>query len=169
MNHSAQLNAFSSVPLLAVLRQLLHASVKSLIQGQGFFCTAGTAALPFSPVYTVVPFPDTKAVNCEADCLIPSTAELKEGGYSFVGIATRYGLDGPGIESYRFQWSSGLRRGSAADRLLGLRVRVPPGAWLFVLCCRVRIKGASRDNQNKEVQIKNEERTKEIPVGAKLK
>jgi hypothetical protein len=26
-----------------------------------------------------------------------------------------------------------LRRGSAADRLLGLRVRIPPGAWMFVL------------------------------------
>jgi hypothetical protein len=29
---------------------------------------------------------------------------------------------------------SGLRRGSTADRLLGSRVRIPPGAWLFVLC-----------------------------------
>ena len=29
------------------------------------------------------------------------------------------------------QWTSGLRRGSAADRLL---VRMPPWAWIFVLC-----------------------------------
>ena len=28
----------------------------------------------------------------------------------------------------------GLRRGSAADCLLGLRVRIPPGAWMFVSC-----------------------------------
>jgi hypothetical protein len=28
---------------------------------------------------------------------------------------------------------SGLRQGSAADRLLGLGVRIPPGAWMFVL------------------------------------
>ena len=34
----------------------------------------------------------------------------------------------------RFQWPSGLRRGSAAACLLGLRVRIPPGAWMFVCC-----------------------------------
>jgi len=28
----------------------------------------------------------------------------------------------------------GLRRGSAADRLLGLWVRIPPGAWISVCC-----------------------------------
>jgi hypothetical protein len=33
--------------------------------------------------------------------------------------------------------SRGLRRGSAASLLLGLRVRIPPGAWMFVSfdCC----------------------------------
>ena len=45
-----------------------------------------------------------------------STAEVV-----WVGIATRCGLYGPEIEC-RSQWSSGLRRGSAADRSLGLRV-----------------------------------------------
>ena len=34
----------------------------------------------------------------------------------------------------RSQWPSGLRRGSAADHLLGLRVRIPPGAWMSVCC-----------------------------------
>jgi hypothetical protein len=34
----------------------------------------------------------------------------------------------------RFQWSSGLGRGSAADRWLGLWVRIPPGAWMSVSC-----------------------------------
>jgi hypothetical protein len=34
----------------------------------------------------------------------------------------------------RFWWPHGLRRGSAAARLLGLRVRIPPGAWMFVSC-----------------------------------
>jgi len=29
----------------------------------------------------------------------------------------------------RSQWPRGLNRGSAAARLLGLRVRIPPGAW----------------------------------------
>jgi hypothetical protein len=34
----------------------------------------------------------------------------------------------------RSQWPSNLRHGSAADRLLGLRVRIPPGASMFVCC-----------------------------------
>ena len=34
----------------------------------------------------------------------------------------------------RSQWPSGLRRDSAAARLLGLRVWIPPGAWMFVCC-----------------------------------
>ena len=33
---------------------------------------------------------------------------------------------------------AGVRRGSAAARLLGLRIQNPPGAWRFVCCgCRV--------------------------------
>jgi hypothetical protein len=34
-------------------------------------------------------------------------------------------------------WPSGLRRGSAAARVLGLRVRIPPGALVYVSseCC----------------------------------
>ena len=31
-------------------------------------------------------------------------------------------------------WTSGLRRVSTADHLLGLRVRIPPAAWMFVCC-----------------------------------
>jgi hypothetical protein len=34
----------------------------------------------------------------------------------------------------RSQWPRGLRCGSAADRLLGLRVRIPPVAWMSVSC-----------------------------------
>jgi hypothetical protein len=34
----------------------------------------------------------------------------------------------------RSQWPRGLRRGSAAASLLGLRVRIPPGAWMSVFC-----------------------------------
>jgi len=34
----------------------------------------------------------------------------------------------------RSQWPHGLRRGSAAARLLGMRVRIPPGAWMSVCC-----------------------------------
>jgi len=37
----------------------------------------------------------------------------------------------------RSQWPRGLTRGSAVDFLLGLRVRIPPGAWKFLRseCC----------------------------------
>ena len=34
----------------------------------------------------------------------------------------------------RSQWPRGLRRGSSVARLLGSWVRIPPGAWMFVLC-----------------------------------
>jgi hypothetical protein len=34
----------------------------------------------------------------------------------------------------RSQWPRGPRCGSAADRLLGLRVRIPPGEWISVSC-----------------------------------
>ena len=38
----------------------------------------------------------------------------------------------------RSQWPRGLRRRSAAARLLRSWVRIPPGAWMFVCCeCRV--------------------------------
>ena len=39
-----------------------------------------------------------------------------------------------GSNPCRSQWPSGLRRGSGADRLLGLRVRIPPAAWMRVFC-----------------------------------
>jgi nicotinamide riboside transporter PnuC len=34
----------------------------------------------------------------------------------------------------RFQWPRGLRRRSAAVRLLRSCVRIPPKAWMFVCC-----------------------------------
>jgi hypothetical protein len=34
----------------------------------------------------------------------------------------------------RSHWPHSLRRGSVATRLLGLWVRIPPGAWMFVSC-----------------------------------
>ena len=40
------------------------------------------------------------------------------------------------------QWPRGLRRGTAAARLLRLWVRIPPGAWMSVVsgvCCQVEI------------------------------
>ena len=44
----------------------------------------------------------------------------------------------------RSQWPRGLRHGPAAARLLKLRVRILPGAWMFlflasVVCCHVEV------------------------------
>jgi hypothetical protein len=38
------------------------------------------------------------------------------------------------VPTRRSQWPRGLKSGSAAERLLGLRVLIPPGAWMFVSC-----------------------------------
>jgi hypothetical protein len=59
-----------------------------------------------------------------------------------------------------------LRRGSAVDRLLGFRVRIPPEAWMFALCV-LYSKGQkeNQDNHDKEVQTKYREQ-KEIPPGS---
>jgi hypothetical protein len=37
-------------------------------------------------------------------------------------------------EDSRFQWPSGIRRGSAANRLPGLRVRISLVVWMSVSC-----------------------------------
>jgi hypothetical protein len=46
------------------------------------------------------------------------------------------------------QWPRGLRGRSAAERLLGSWVRIPPGAWTFVscecLCCQVEVSAKGR-------------------------
>jgi hypothetical protein len=89
---------------------------------------------------------------------------------SSVGIASRSGLDGPGIESCRFQWPNGLRRRfAAAGRLLAVRIRIPPGAWMFVLCA-LYSKGQrqSQDSQHKEVQIKYREPKKKNRGGGEI-
>ena len=39
-----------------------------------------------------------------------------------------------GMIMSRSQWQRGLRRRSAAARLLRSWVRIPPGAWIFVCC-----------------------------------
>jgi len=46
----------------------------------------------------------------------------------------------PGVSHSRSQWSRGLRRGSAADLFLGLRVRIP----LSVACCYVEVSAMGR-------------------------
>jgi hypothetical protein len=48
---------------------------------------------------------------------------------------------------FRSKWTRGLRLGSAATRLLGLRVRIPPEhVWLSlvsVMCCKVEVSASS--------------------------
>ena len=42
----------------------------------------------------------------------------------------------------RSQWPSGLRRGSAADHLLELRVQAPPGGiYVSCDCCALSVRG----------------------------
>jgi hypothetical protein len=46
----------------------------------------------------------------------------------------------------RSQWPRGLRRGSAAARLLRLWVQIPPGPRMFVVsvvCCQVEVSATS--------------------------
>ena len=45
-------------------------------------------------------------------------------------------------------WARGLRRGSATARLLGLRIRIPPGALMSVFCegCQVEVPGTGRSH-----------------------
>ena len=49
----------------------------------------------------------------------------------------------------RIQWPSGPRQRSAEDHLVGLRVRIPPEAWMFVLCNN-KDKSQMQDSQDKE-------------------
>jgi hypothetical protein len=69
------------------------------------------------------------------------------------------------------QWPSGLRRGSAADRLVGLRNRIPPGTWMFVLCVVSKDKKAKcrqSRQRHKYGWSKNrvQENTMKIPPGS---
>jgi hypothetical protein len=60
---------------------------------------------------------------------------MQIGRESSIGIATRYGLNGPGIESQLIP---------VTERLLGLRIRIPPGAWMFVLYSKEKSQNAGQ-------------------------
>jgi len=60
----------------------------------------------------------------------------------------------PNLMYCRSQWPRCLRLGSAAARLLGLRVRIPPWAWMPVSCeyCVVSYRSLRRaDHSSREV------------------
>jgi hypothetical protein len=74
-----------------------------------------------------------------------------------VCTATRYELD----DRSRSQWPRGLRRELVAARLLGLRVRIPLGAWMFVLCVvewRQRNKYGKSTKREQEKEFKTKSR-----------
>ena len=48
-----------------------------------------------------------------------------------------------GADTCQSQWPRGLRRRSAAARLLRLLFRIPAGAWLSVCCERCVLSGRS--------------------------
>jgi len=43
-------------------------------------------------------------------------------------------ISNPDTHKRRYQWLRGLKRRSAARRLLGLRAPIPPEAWMPVSC-----------------------------------
>jgi hypothetical protein len=64
-----------------------------------------------------------------------------------------------------------VEQGSAANRLLGLRFRNPPGGGdtdVCVVCCTVRTKSKSQANPDKETSTDevHSENKKQIPVGS---
>jgi hypothetical protein len=64
--------------------------------------------------------------------------------YSVVHIAIRCRLDSPGIESPAAERSEAR---VWVDRLLEMRVRIPPASWTFVLC--VGNKDKMQNNEDK--------------------
>ena len=81
-----------------------------------------------------------------------------------VRLTTCYGPDGAGFESVYPSGPRGLRRGSVTSHLVGLRVRIPSGAWMFVLCVVSQDKKKAKARiikTKKQVRIKYKERTRE--------
>ena len=70
---------------------------------------------------------------------------------SVVHIATRWGLDSPGIESPAAERSEAR---VWVDRLLEMRVRTPPASWTFVLCV------GSKDKKTKCRTMKTKEQVR---------
>jgi hypothetical protein len=80
-----------------------------------------------------------------------------------VAWGTVLNVESHGFDSYRSQRLSDLRRGSEADRLLGLWFRILPGAWMFVLCVSRKDKKAKcrKIKKTKQVRMKYKENTRE--------
>ena len=119
--------AVSRRPLTAVARVLSQISPcgtcsKKKAVGRDFL-----SALPFSPIYIISSMP---RIHFNYTSLLPEkqTGDARKPSKKQYSFANWGEMD----RKRRSQWPSGLRRGSAAGRLLGLRVRIPPRAWMFV-------------------------------------
>ena len=93
-----------------------------------------------------------KRPTCEANKLLPSSTGIKNGwSYtsipSYVPLLVAYlyflhALICQVIKAEPIPWLRGLRRGSAANSLLGLRVGIQPGEWVSVVsvvCCQLEV------------------------------
>ena len=74
------------------------------------------------PTRNVVPY---NRVSWQTFCSRPS---------NFVTVKLLHNL-----KESRSQWPRGLRRRSAAAHLLRSWIRIPPGAWMFFVCCECRV------------------------------
>jgi hypothetical protein len=64
-------------------------------------------------------------------------------------------------------WARGLRRGSATAHLLGLRIRIPPGALMSVFCecCQVEVPATGRSHiQRSRTECGVSERVRETSI-----
>ena len=77
-----------------------------------------------------------KPVSCSRMTLHHGVSKLGNWRYMLMSCTNILGLN---TTVSRSQWPRGLRRGSAAASLLGLWVRIPPGAWMSMsaVCCQV--------------------------------
>jgi hypothetical protein len=61
---------------------------------------------------------------------------------------TSYSSVAAELKLLKSEWPRGLRRKSAAERLLGSWVRIPPEVWMFLscecLCCQVKVSATGR-------------------------
>jgi hypothetical protein len=79
--------------------------------------------------------PKAMETKAESNNLIPID-DICTGWTASVSVTSWWSTEG------RFRWPRGLRRGSAAARLMRLRVRIPLGGWMSlvsVVCCQVEV------------------------------
>ena len=80
---------------------------------------------------------------------------------SWIGTATRYGLDGPGIESLLIPVAERSKAGICNRSLAGIEGSIPAGGTdVSVVCCTAKTKQRSQDNQDKETNMAKVQRQK---------